>query len=130
MDPHNILPGHKKKRSHTKGLITKQGTRICERVKKIKSLDQDFKQIHFEIFDSIDETDETAVVREWEIVSLHDDQIESKKLLITQHTMKDKKLRILNFKLCKLKGTILSTKSTINDIDDDSVNNGLLGAIE
>jgi hypothetical protein len=79
----------RKKRSHIKGLITRQGNRLRELEalepnaenlqsakslqKKLESLDLEFKQIHYGILDHIEENDEDGLKHEQEAFMAHDE---------------------------------------------------------
>ena len=76
-----------KKRSHIKGLITRQGNRLRELEalppdavnvqsakslqKKLEDLDTDFKQLHYDILDQIRESDKAALENAQEAFMVH-----------------------------------------------------------
>jgi sugar-specific transcriptional regulator TrmB len=141
MDP-RVLSGLRKKRSHVKGLITKQGGRIAEVERKepgqernraveelqekLKSLADEFSKVHYEVLDCIDEKDESSLEREQEVYNTCDDQItlclSRLKNIPCDHTSAENKVvRTTNTKLRMLKGKLEAIFSSIDHVDVDKV---------
>ena len=90
----------RKRRSTTKGSITKLSNRIKMLESKVhepstldlanqlmpnlKTLDEQFKMQHFLIVDAIDESDEGSLTKEQEVLDRHDDEMSDITLHITQ----------------------------------------------
>ena len=94
------LSNLKKRRSTTKGSITKLLNRVKtletktheestldlanQLMPNLKSLDEQFKSLHFSILDTIDEGDADSLAREQDAIDKHDDEIAEISLCITQ----------------------------------------------
>ena len=134
MDPRAVLSNLRKKRGHIKGLITRQANHIqeleraapspettkaaSELLRKVRGLDDDYKKIHFDILECINEADKDALDQEQENFSTHDDQIEAcctriNKVMHDPSASDEKNVKIIRLKLRKLKGRITSAQDTI-----------------
>ena len=125
----------RKKRSHIKGLSTRQGNRLHELEalppdagnvqsakslqKKLEDLDTDFKQLHYDILDQIKESDKAALESAQEAFMVHYDQMEEyaariAKFISVQPVCNDEDLTTMSLKLRKLQRKIGSTGDTLS----------------
>ena len=140
----------RKKRSHIKGLITRQGNRLRELEalppdagniqsakslqKKLEDLDTDFKQLHYDILDQIKESDKASLESVQEAFMVHYDQMEEytariAKFISVQPVCNDEDLTTMSLKLRKLQHKIGSTDDTLSGMDTSSIDHGLLQAV-
>ena len=140
----------RKKRSHIKGLITRQGNRLRELEalppdagnvqsakslqKKLEDLDTDFKQLHYDILDQIKESDKASLESAQEAFMVHYDQMEEyaariAKFISVQPVCNDEDFTTMSLKLRKLQRKIGSTDDTLSGMDTSSIDHGLLQAV-
>lgn len=107
--------------------LSRQPTNIehaKELLRKLESLDSEFKKVHFEIVDIIDERDDETWEREQEILDEHDDQVDSLKVRVqllcsTEDMPTDDPVKMSVRQLAHLEREIALIRTDIKEIPED-----------